>query len=248
MSTASNPVPSHTVTFKVMRFPNIRSILISSHPICSHHIPCHVSSSHPEKPYIGCYIFDKCLSSSSSSCFPRILLQLLTQLQILLQLLLHHTHTHFCGPHSQIFLSRDWVLRTSLLLWRPYTNLPLRGQCSEDLATSMAPVHKSSSPMTGFSGPRYFYGPHTQIFLSRDSLFRTSVLRWPPYTNLPLPGQAFQDLATSMASIHKSSSPGTGFSGPRCFYGAHTQILLSGDSVLRTSLLLWPQYTNRPLP
>ena len=101
------------------------------------------------------------------------------------------------------------LLRTSLLRWHPYTNLPLPGQASQNLATSIAPIHRSSSPGTGFSGPRYFDGSHTQIFLSRERLLRTSVLLWPPYTNLPLPGQASQDLATSMAPIHKFSSPGT---------------------------------------
>ena len=155
---------------------------------------------------------------------------------------------YFDGPHTQMLLSRDSLLRTSLLLWSPYTNLPLPGQGSQDLATSIAPTHKSCSPMTSFSGPRYFYGPNTQIFLSRDRLLRTSLLRWPPYTNVALPGQPSQDLATSMVSIHKSSSPGTGFSGPRYFDSSHTQILLSRDRLLRTSLLLWPPYTNLPLP
>ena len=217
---------------------------------------------------------------------------------------------YFYGPHIQIFLSLVRLLRTSLLLWSSYTNLPLSRQTSQDLATSMVPIHKSSSPGTDFSRPRYFYGSHTQIFLSRDRLLstslllwspytnlqlsrdrllrtslllwspytnlqlsrdrllRTSLLLWSPYTNLPLPGQTSQDLATSMVPIHKSSSPGqtsqdlatsmvpihkssspgTGFSGPRYFYGPHTQIFLSRDRLLRISLLLWPPYTNLPLP
>ena len=49
----------------------------------------------------------------------------------------------------------------------------------------MASIHKSSSPGTSLSEPRYFYGPHTQIFRSRDRPLGTSLLLWPPYTNLP---------------------------------------------------------------
>ena len=114
-----------------------------------------------------------------------------------------------------------------------------------------------------------------QIFLSRDRPLRTTLPSMapppplPPYTNLPLPEQASQDLATSygsytqifrsrdrplrttlpsMAPIHKPSSARTGLSGPRYFHGPHTQIFRSWDRPIRTSVLLWPPYTNLPLP
>ena len=109
-------------------------------------------------------------------------------------------------------------------LWLPYTNLPLPGQASQDLATSVAPTHKSSASGTGPSGPRYFNGLHTQIFRSQD-----------------------RPLATSVAPRHKSSAPGTSLSGPRYFHDSHTQIFRSRDRPVTTSQLLWLPYTNLPL-
>ena len=90
----------------------------------------------------GCWILDKCFSSSGSSCSP--------------------------PPRP--------------LLWPTYTNLPVPGQATQDLATSMATIHKASAPGTGLSRPRYFYGPHTQILRSQDTPLKTSLLPWPPYT------------------------------------------------------------------
>ena len=133
-----------------------------------------------------------------------LLIQLLSQ--ILLQLLLQTTTTNTITTttHQQIFLVRDRLPRTTPLIWPPYTNLLLPGQASQDHATPLASIHKSSSSGTGLSGPRYSYGHHTQIFISRNRPFRTTLFLWPPYTNLPLAGQDFQDHATLMAPIHKS--------------------------------------------
>ena len=69
------------------------------------------------------------------------------------------------------------ILQQQHKLWSPNTNLPLPGQPSQDLATSMAPIHESSAPGTAFSGPRYFCGLHTHIFRSRDSLPRLQPVR-----------------------------------------------------------------------
>merc|ERR1711938_24993 len=86
------------------------------------------------------------------------------------------------------------------------TNLPLPGQASQDLATHTQ-ILLSRDRLLRTS--LLLWPPYTnlpQIFLSRDRLLGTSLLLWPPYTNLPLPGQASQDLATPMAPIHKPST------------------------------------------
>ena len=84
-------------------------------------------------------------------------------------------------PTGEGSRSRDRWLRTPLLLWPPLqARAPLPGQAAQDLASSMAPTHKSSAPLTSGSGTRYFNGPRTQIFSSWDRLLRTSELMWPP--------------------------------------------------------------------
>ena len=81
---------------------------------------------------------------------------------------------------------------------------------------------------TGVSGPRYLYGPHTQISRSRDRRLRTSLPLWPAYTHLPLPERRLRTSRLLWPPIHKSSAPGTGVS--------------------KTSLLLWRPYTKSSAP
>ena len=124
------------------------------------------------------------------------------------------------------------------------TTLP--GQPSQILATSVLPRQKSSDLGTAFSGTRYFCVVHTQMFRSRDSLLRFSLLLCSPDRNLPLQGQLSQDFATSKSTYTNLPLPKQSSKGP--FDDPHAQIIRSRDSLLRNSLLVCPSYTDHPLP
>ena len=73
-------------------------------------------------------------------------------LQLLQQQLLHHTHTY--GSHKPIFRSRDRPLRTSLLLWSPFTNLPQLKSVRLDVFDSFQQSASSPKEELASTAPR----------------------------------------------------------------------------------------------
>ena len=119
------------------------------------------------------------------------------------------THFHPTPPHStpllQVGLPDFTKLITVfflLLLVPPPRPRVLLAYCYKQLATSTAPLHKSSAPGTAFSGPRTNLPLQGQA--SQETAAPMAPSSLPLHTqNLPLPGQASQDLATSVARKHK---------------------------------------------
>ena len=63
--------------------------------------------------------------------------------------------------------------RAQSILIRTLTNTTLTTNTSH---TFLCPIHKSSAPGTGLSGPRYFCGSHTQNCRSWKRTFRRAVM------------------------------------------------------------------------
>ena len=139
---------------------------------------------------------------SITGLFPTLHVGLLDfrQVFLLLRVLLFSSSSSSPVDHIHKLVSQDRPLRTSLLLWPPYTKLPLPGQASQDLATSMALIHKSCAPRTRLSRPRYFHGPHTQSSAAQ-------ICQDCPFWLLPtiVPQYGFPVLPPSLASKPCSS-------------------------------------------